>query len=43
MRAHRAIASETKQFISPRREWIISLDRDTALDNARRSLLVLAI
>jgi hypothetical protein len=43
MRTRRAIASETKQYISPRREWIVSLDRDTALDDAGWSLLALAI
>jgi len=39
MRAHRAVAGETEQSISPRRERIVLLDRDTAPDNARRSLL----
>jgi hypothetical protein len=43
MRAHRAIASETKQPISPRREWIVSLVWDAPLDNPQRSLLALAI
>jgi hypothetical protein len=43
MRARRAIASEAEQSIAPRREWIVSLDRDTALDNAAQSLLALAI